>query len=91
MYIYTFLLRMADTMTSQNVDLSSWDSLCISVMQNQSNKTRAFKNVALVFACKEDTSFKFPILFAQVQSANFIDTYYVYSGAGRGTLSSALL
>jgi hypothetical protein len=27
MYIYTFLLRMADTMTSQNTDLSSWDTL----------------------------------------------------------------
>jgi hypothetical protein len=26
-YIYTFLLRMADTMTSQNIDLSSWDIL----------------------------------------------------------------
>jgi hypothetical protein len=24
MYIYTFLLRMTDTMTSQNIDLSSW-------------------------------------------------------------------
>jgi hypothetical protein len=28
MYIYTFLLRMADTMTSQNIDLSFWDT-CI--------------------------------------------------------------
>jgi hypothetical protein len=27
MYIYTFLLRMADTMTSQNIDLPSWDIL----------------------------------------------------------------
>jgi hypothetical protein len=27
MYIYTFLLSMTDTMTSQNVDVSSWDSL----------------------------------------------------------------
>jgi hypothetical protein len=27
MYIYTFLLRMADTLTSQNIDLSSWDIL----------------------------------------------------------------
>jgi hypothetical protein len=26
-YIYTFLLRMTDTMTSQNTDLSSWESL----------------------------------------------------------------
>jgi hypothetical protein len=24
MYIYTFLLRMTDTVTSQNTDLSSW-------------------------------------------------------------------
>jgi hypothetical protein len=27
MYIYTFLRRMTDTMTSQNIDLSSWDTL----------------------------------------------------------------
>jgi len=27
MFIYTFLLRMTDTMTSQNIDLSSWDTL----------------------------------------------------------------
>jgi hypothetical protein len=26
-YIYTSLLRMADTVTSQNTDLSSWDIL----------------------------------------------------------------
>jgi hypothetical protein len=29
MYICTFLLRMADTMTSQNIDLSSFDTLYI--------------------------------------------------------------
>jgi hypothetical protein len=29
MYIYNFLLRMTDTMTSQDIDLSSWDSLYI--------------------------------------------------------------
>jgi hypothetical protein len=28
MYVYTFLLRITDTMTSQNIDLSSWDSMC---------------------------------------------------------------
>jgi hypothetical protein len=27
MYIYTLLLIMTDTMTSQNTDLSSWDTL----------------------------------------------------------------
>jgi hypothetical protein len=27
MYIYTFLLRMADIMTTLNIDLSSWDTL----------------------------------------------------------------
>jgi hypothetical protein len=27
MYIYMFLLRMTDTVTSQNIDLSSWDTL----------------------------------------------------------------
>jgi hypothetical protein len=29
MYIYTFLLRITDTMTSQNIDLSSWVTLYI--------------------------------------------------------------
>jgi hypothetical protein len=27
MYIYNFLLRMTDTVISQNIDLSSWDIL----------------------------------------------------------------
>jgi hypothetical protein len=27
MYIYNFMLRMTDTMTSQNIELSSWDTL----------------------------------------------------------------
>jgi hypothetical protein len=27
MYIYTFLLRMTNTMTSQNIDISYWDIL----------------------------------------------------------------
>jgi hypothetical protein len=31
MYIYTFLLRMTDTMTSQNFDFSSWDTLYIDI------------------------------------------------------------
>jgi hypothetical protein len=29
MYIYTFLLTMTDTMTSQNIEVSSWDILYI--------------------------------------------------------------
>jgi hypothetical protein len=27
MYIYSFLLRMTDTVTSQNIELSSWNTL----------------------------------------------------------------
>jgi hypothetical protein len=27
MYIHTFLLTMTDTMASQNIDISSWDTL----------------------------------------------------------------
>jgi hypothetical protein len=30
-YIFNLLLRMTDTMTSQNIDLSSWDTLNICV------------------------------------------------------------
>jgi hypothetical protein len=37
MYIYTFLLRMTDTMTSQNIDLSSRDTL-YSVDDRTTNK-----------------------------------------------------
>jgi hypothetical protein len=29
MFIYSFLLRMTDTLTSQNIVLSSWDTLCV--------------------------------------------------------------
>jgi hypothetical protein len=29
MYTYTFLLRMTETMTPHNIDLSSWDTLYI--------------------------------------------------------------
>jgi hypothetical protein len=29
MYIYNSLLRMADPVISQNIDLFSWDTLCI--------------------------------------------------------------
>jgi hypothetical protein len=32
MYMYTFLLRMTDTMTSQNTDLSYWDILYIYII-----------------------------------------------------------
>jgi hypothetical protein len=31
-YIYTFLLRMPDTMTSRNISLSAWDNLYSVVM-----------------------------------------------------------
>jgi hypothetical protein len=31
MYIYTLLLRIADTVTSQNIDLSSWYALYMHV------------------------------------------------------------
>jgi hypothetical protein len=29
MYLYTFVFRITDTVTSQNIDLSSWDTLYI--------------------------------------------------------------
>jgi hypothetical protein len=29
MYVYTILPRMTDTTTSQNIDISSWDTLCM--------------------------------------------------------------
>jgi hypothetical protein len=39
MYIYTILLRMTDTVTSQNIDLSSWDLLYICVRVYLQNET----------------------------------------------------
>jgi hypothetical protein len=33
MYIYTLLLGMTDTMTSQNTDLSSWDTLYMTIAE----------------------------------------------------------
>jgi hypothetical protein len=33
MYMYSFLLRMTDTITSQNFDLYSWDTLYLSCYQ----------------------------------------------------------
>ena len=38
-YMYTFLLRMTDTMTSQNIDISSWDTLCKSSCDEPSCRT----------------------------------------------------
>ena len=35
-YIYTFSLRMTDTMTSQNIDISSW-VICISLLVDRSH------------------------------------------------------
>jgi hypothetical protein len=42
MYIYTFLLKMPDTITSQNIHLSSWDTLYIKlrVFQNEVRKLK---------------------------------------------------
>jgi hypothetical protein len=49
MYIYTFLLRMTDTVTSQNIALSSWDILYISInhLQVKVRKQLCLTNLAL--------------------------------------------
>jgi hypothetical protein len=39
MYIHTFLLRMPDTMTSQNIDLHFWDTLYIQAATERCRKT----------------------------------------------------
>jgi hypothetical protein len=38
MFIQTFFLRMTDTMTSQNIELSSWDTLYIEACSNFNGK-----------------------------------------------------
>jgi hypothetical protein len=38
MYVYTFLLGMTHTMTSQNIDLSSWDILYFSCQMQRSGE-----------------------------------------------------
>jgi hypothetical protein len=35
MYIYTFLLRMTDTMSSKNTDISSWDTRFLRIYCNK--------------------------------------------------------
>jgi hypothetical protein len=37
-YIYNFLPRMTDTITSQNIDLSSWGTLYIKLMVSLSSE-----------------------------------------------------
>jgi hypothetical protein len=45
MYIYTFfLLKMTDTMTSQNIDLSSWDTLYIIQLHQIQNPISSMEN-----------------------------------------------
>jgi hypothetical protein len=39
MYVYTFLLRMTDTMISQNIDLSFWDMEYIQAATERCRKT----------------------------------------------------
>jgi hypothetical protein len=38
MYIYTFLLRTTDTITSQNIDISSWNTLYSQMCTDVSEK-----------------------------------------------------
>jgi hypothetical protein len=40
MYKYTFLLKMTETVTSQSIDLSSWDTLYIHVDNKHSVSAR---------------------------------------------------
>jgi hypothetical protein len=42
MYIHTFMLKMADIMTSQNIDLYSWD-----ILYNSTFQTFPFKETLL--------------------------------------------
>jgi hypothetical protein len=37
MYIYYFLLRMTNAMISQNIDISSWDTLYRALYRNRKN------------------------------------------------------
>jgi hypothetical protein len=41
MFIYTFFLGMTDTMTSQYIDLSSWDTLYISAINSYAHSLLA--------------------------------------------------
>jgi len=34
MYTNNFLFRMTDTVTSQNIDIPSWDTLCIGLLDS---------------------------------------------------------
>jgi hypothetical protein len=58
MYIYIFLLRMTDTVTSQNVDLSSWDTL-YSVVNGYVIITTLTHSMTYVERCFRQTIFSF--------------------------------
>jgi hypothetical protein len=78
MYIYTFLLRMTDTMSSQNIDLSSWNILYIETltvptcgrdyelgMMKKELLWTILQWVALCLACVEEESTGLPRLEVQ--------------------------
>jgi hypothetical protein len=52
MYIYTFLLRLTDPMTSQNIDLSSWDILYRKICSSLNVKNKYFMNSLIIFLSK---------------------------------------
>jgi hypothetical protein len=59
MYIYTFLLRTPDTMTSLNTDFSSWDNLCINRLgllshRSSADGTKKFRQITLL-SCDPNT------------------------------------
>jgi hypothetical protein len=50
-YIYIFLLRMTDTMTSLNIDLSSWDILYMHCLVGDVHNNIVFVVDAARFVC----------------------------------------
>jgi hypothetical protein len=48
MFISSFLLRMTDTMTYQNIYLSSWDTLCMYITKQNDNIVLIWQNVEAV-------------------------------------------
>jgi hypothetical protein len=51
MYIHTFLFRMTDLMTSQNIDLSSWDSLYIYINTVSTVRAQQYFDCCLRICC----------------------------------------
>jgi len=71
MYIYSFLLRMTDTVTSQNIDIFSWDTLYIYIyicIQGVSRLEDITAGGDFLGVCDQKSSYKYVSDFGRLRS-----------------------